>query len=95
MEFYVKYISIKLEYGGTIYKAASKSSLEELETIQYIAIKTAFGTRKTTPQNFFESESGIRKLGSGGDIASLKFLLNTCKGDLSNPVKSEMLKEGR
>ena len=77
MEFYIKYIRAKLEYGGIIYMAASKSLLEELETIQYSALRTAFGARKTTPRSFLESESGIEKLGSRRDITTLKFLWKT------------------
>ena len=95
MEFYIKYIRAKLEYGGIIYMAASKSLLEELETIQYNALRTAFGARKTTPRSFLESESGIEKLGSRRDIATLKFLQKTWIADQSNPIKSRMLKEGR
>ena len=95
MEFYIKYIRAKLEYGGIIYMAASKSLLEELETIQYSALRTAFGARKTTPRSFLESESGIEKLGSRRDIATLKFLRKTWISDQSNPIKSRMLKEGR
>ena len=95
MKFYIKYIRAKLEYGGIIYMAASKSLLEELETIQYSALRTAFGARKTTPRSFLESESGIEKLDSRRDIAALKFLRKTWIADQSNPIKSRMLKEGR
>ena len=95
VEFYLKYIRPKMEYGSLIYCAGSKSLLEELETIQYSAIRIAFSARKTTPRSFLLSESGLVNLAARREILALKFLRKTWTADKSNPIKSRLLKEGR
>jgi len=66
MEYYVIYTGAKLEYGGITSKVSSNTLLQELETIQYNAVRIAFGARKKQLHGVFTNQKvELRSLVAG------------------------------
>ena len=91
LDYYIKAIRSKIEYGCSVYGSASKTVLDRLNTIQNTALRISTGAFKTSPILCLEIETGVKSLTSSRQLQTCKQFLSITRKPTSHPLSKALV----
>lgn len=74
LTLYKSFVRSIIEYGSFVYFPKGKEGMKKIERIQYSAIRTALGYRKSTPVNILIAESKLPLLRDRAELLCKRYL---------------------